>query len=142
MDLLKTLKNTQKYFNHFFFVVEYITCALILSMLSTLHSIIIAVLSRSTTQPPLSYTSLVQKIPRWILIILVLDTHQTAGQSFTFSELVESDSAQTSETTWEDSEKVNSHQPWKKHVVLFDRAAFYLFGLVTCLLIVSILFTE
>lgn len=128
----------------FNFSVEYITCALILALISSLHSILVSVLSRCRTQPPVSYATIIQKLPKWTLIILAL-SHEKAlagHQSFLFSELVESDNAQTSEVDRNPIGKTSSGGPWAKHVVLLDRVMFYLFGLVLCLLIVSILFTE
>ncbi|KAG8201476.1 hypothetical protein JTE90_024345 [Oedothorax gibbosus] len=80
-------------------IVEYITCALILALVSTLHSITISVLSHCVSQPPISYAAIVQKLPKWTLILLALnhDATKSAGPSFKFSELVESDSAHTSD---------------------------------------------
>ncbi|CAL1291078.1 unnamed protein product [Larinioides sclopetarius] len=131
-------------------IVEYVTSVLVLCMLSSLQAIAMSVLTRCRKQPPISYTTILEKFPKWALMMLALvpkpDEDINVDETFLFSDLSGTDQRnipQSEDKKQENNTKILKLQyPWEKHILLFDRLLFYLFTIVILLLIMSVIITE
>ncbi|GBM12179.1 hypothetical protein AVEN_20991-2 [Araneus ventricosus] len=131
-------------------IVEYVTSVLVLCMLSSLQAITMSVLTRCRKQPPISYTTILEKFPKWALMMLALvpqpDEAANVDETFLFSDLSGTDQRnipQIEDRKQENNTKIFKLQyPWEKHILLFDRLLFYLFTIVILLLIMSVIITE
>ncbi|GFT24095.1 acetylcholine receptor subunit delta [Nephila pilipes] len=131
-------------------IVEYVTSVLVLSLLSSLQAVTVSLLARYRKQPPVPFLTLIERIPKWALIMLALvprtEENRAIDETFLFSELSEIDQtnvANNSNQTVENDEiDVSFERQWEKRILLLDRILFYVFGIVILLLIFSVIITE
>ncbi|GFR20009.1 acetylcholine receptor subunit delta [Trichonephila clavata] len=129
-------------------VVEYVASVLFLSMLSSLQAVNVSLLARYTKQPSIPFLTLMEKLPKWALIMLALvpRTQETVDETFLFSELSEIDQGNMfniGDQSTENNEMVLTLEyPWEKYILFLDRLLFYVFGIIILLLIISVMFTE
>ncbi|GFR20007.1 acetylcholine receptor subunit delta [Trichonephila clavata] len=129
-------------------IVEYVASVLFLSMLSSLQAVNVSLLARYTKQPSIPFLTLMEKLPKWALIMLALvpRTQETVDETFLFSELSEIDQGNMfniGDQSTENNEMVLTLEyPWEKYILFLDRLLFYVFGIIILLLIISVMFTE
>lgn len=133
-------------------IVEYVSITLILSVFSSIQTVVSSVMRRCETLPPISYTTIISKIPFWCLwmmrIVPEKEFIQQMDQTFLFSELDDIEKRNNSEkenANLDVREKPHAQSVqllWEKYAILIDRIMFYLQGLILLLFIISVIVTE
>ncbi|GIY20588.1 acetylcholine receptor subunit delta [Caerostris darwini] len=127
-------------------IVEYIASVLVFSTFSLLQDVLMSLLASCRKQPPISFTTVLEKLPKWALLMLALAPPTSgsliANETFSFSELSETNRTESNDTGDDSATAIQLKHPWEKHILLMDRLMFYLLGFLILLLILSILITE